>query len=168
MVFIGIIHCKTGILENTGIGAFHVHDDFDFKSLFGFCFQIWNFLSDLLLCYSIYDHWYQESFDSPDKDDYLYFFAASATCVFFPWFTNLIFLWLEVRQWQHRAENIILKEKMQNKKHPKTLSATDQSIKATANWLSKRAALLIVLCFLSGCNSIIKSGKFKIIWNGYI
>ena len=30
-----------------------------------------------------------------------------------------------------------------------SLSANDQSIKATANWLSKRAALLIVLCFLS-------------------
>ena len=104
VVFIGIIHCKTGLLGNKGVTAFHNHDDFDFKSLFGFCFQLWDFLSDLLLCYSIYDHWQQESFDSPDKDDYLYFFIACATFVFVPWFTNLIFLWLEVRQWQHKAE----------------------------------------------------------------
>ena len=59
-VFVGIVHCKTGILSISGMRIFHNHDDFDFKSILGFCFQLWDFSSDLLLCYSIYDHWYQE------------------------------------------------------------------------------------------------------------
>ena len=46
----------------------------------------------------------------------MYFFAAWATFVFLPWFTNLLFLRAEVLQWQQEAENIILKEKMDHTK----------------------------------------------------
>ena len=120
--FIGIAHCKTGILPYSSIRAFHQHDDFDFKSILGFCFQIWDFGSDCLLCYSIYDHWYQLSTfgstndDMDDSRNLLYFFISSATFTFFPWFANMIFLRFQVRQWQLEAQKILLKERMNKKR----------------------------------------------------
>ena len=119
-VCIGITHCRTGILSTLPIGGFHSHDDFNFKSILAFCFQLWDFLSDLLLCFSIYDHYYQESFDSPKKAKYLRFFFASAAFVFIPWFINLIFLWLEVRQWQKKASKIQLKKEEHKNKNKST------------------------------------------------
>ena len=48
--FTGIVHCTTGFLQKTRCGICHNHDDFDFKAILRYCLQLWDFLSDLLLC----------------------------------------------------------------------------------------------------------------------
>ena len=179
-VFVGIIHCKTGILG--GKFGMHTHDDFDWKAILNFCLQLWDFLSDVFLCYSIYDHWYQESFDSPDKPKYSYFFWVSFVFVFAPWLTNFVFLQWEKKRWQKLAEEMKLTNSIDedNEKNDtknddndtkenninddednnnntnnsnvdvNNMTPEKQSIKATYVWLSKNALLLTILCFLSG------------------
>ena len=98
VVFIAIAHWQTGCLGKLGVGAFQNQDDFDFKGSFGYCLQLWDFLTDILLCYSIYDHWSHESLDSPDKDLYLKFVCVSVGFVSLPWITNLLFLHMQVEE----------------------------------------------------------------------
>ena len=92
LAIVGIVHCKTGILANLGIGAFHKHDNFDFQSFGGFCFQIWDFSSDCLLCYSIYDHWYQLNIIHKSNASLEAILGLSLTFVVVPWVANVTFL----------------------------------------------------------------------------
>ena len=59
-------------------------DDFLIGSLIGYVFQLWDFFSDLLLCYDIYDHWYQEPRNSDKYHLYSVFVGLSATFIFLP------------------------------------------------------------------------------------
>ena len=92
LTIVGIVHCKTGILAYSSIRAFHKHDDFDFQSLLGFCFQIWDFSSDCLLCYSVYDHWYQLNIINKSNASLEAILGLSLTFVAVPWVANLTFL----------------------------------------------------------------------------
>ena len=142
-------------------------DDFSLMFLFGYVFQLWDFFSDILLCYDIYDRWFQEPVNSDDKHPYMVFLSFSFCFIFIPWFVNLLFL-VKVKNDLYKdgdvkdankdvnIKNKKNKQKKENKTNPtkrKFLVFGDsltQSKYKTAKWLNKNGKVLVILCMLSG------------------
>ena len=133
------------------IGRCKKRDDFKFSLCFGFLFQLWDFFSDIFLCFDMFDHFYQESVDSPDKLKYAAFLAASATFIVIPWFANLLFLVKSKPSWEsdnaERSVNMNGPHGGVNSSRPITLI---QSKEKTQQWLNKNAPFLVLLCMTSG------------------
>ena len=122
-VLVGIVHSKS---------RYRNGENFDLKPFLFFCLQAYNFLTDVLMYFSIYDYWYEESFDSPDKPMYHIFTIVSGTFVALPWVVNLAFLLYEI----HKIENGYGQSK-------------SRSI-STMNWVSNCnnwVFLFVVFCF---------------------
>ena len=152
-----VLLCVVGVALGFGIGGWGYNknvcgrkqiwrckkrDDFLLMSVFGYVFQLWDFFSDILLFYDIYDRWDQEPADSERKHPYVAFLLLSISFIFVPWFVNLLFL--------IKVKNDLYKDgDLDEKDHTVTDSLTQAKYK-TRKWLNKRAPALVILCMLSG------------------
>ena len=161
-VLIGVVIGLTVLFIGGKIHSAGVHvvgyksDYFELGGCLGFVFQIWDFFSDLLLCYDMYDHYIQESENSPDKNVYRMYLLLCASFIVIPWSINLIFLLQTKYRWQ-KAHKLLKndaygKGKGKKKKVKKNLeSALSKSSTTTFKWLNKYSKVLVFLCTLINC-----------------
>ena len=94
-VVFGIVHSKTRCPRGG--------ENFDLKLFFQFCLQLCNFITDLLMYLSVYNCWYQESYEGSNKGNYSVFTIMSGTFIAVPWVVNLFFLMNNV----HKIGNVV-------------------------------------------------------------
>ena len=105
VVLIGQFHA-TGLDSLGGISIGIKSDYFELFGCMAFIIQIWDFFSDLLLCFDIFDHYNQASINNPKKDDYFAYLIASSIFIFVPWIVNLIFLMKTKRAWETQSAQL--------------------------------------------------------------
>ena len=135
-----------GLDSKLGVSIGYESDYFQFIGVVAFIFQIWDFFSDSLLCFDIFDHYNQASIDNPKKKDYLRYLVSCAIFIFIPWIINLLFLIKTKRGWEKQnnlsKNNINISEQQ--------VDALAKSSAKTSEWLNKYSTILVLLCMVSG------------------
>ena len=129
-------------------------DDFHFISSLAFVFEVWDFLSDCLLCFTIYDHWYQASSNNPDKIPLFWCFIASVIFTFVPWGVNLWFLLKIKENWELTSTDktdSMLMNQSGSRNFGRYNDALYQSSVKTSKWLNEKSKFLVFFCMISGC-----------------
>ena len=137
-----------GKVHAIGIVSIGLRSDyFAFMGFIAFIFQIWDFFSDLLLCFDIFDHYNQASTNNPERDDYFGYLISCTAFIFVPWIVNLIFLIKTKREWEKESNHYASRTNVIDRQK---IDALGKSSLVTRKWLNKYSALLVVLCMISG------------------